>query len=89
MRARLTESEAENDQWQKKLAAEWAEKSRLTAALQRIHDQCGQVCSEFEVCEHRACSASYTAWAIADAALKGMTPEEDNARALRAMYGER
>jgi hypothetical protein len=61
---------------------------RLTEALERIHTEGGKVCEEFEVCEHRACQSSYTAWAISDAALRGLTPEEDNAKALRALYGE-
>jgi len=69
-----------------KYADQRADNARLRAALQRIHDRCGQVCSEFEVCTHPACNASYTAWAIADAALRGMTPEEDNAQALRQFY---
>lgn len=72
-----------------KYADQRAEIARLTAALRRIHDESGKVCDTFEVCTHRACAASYTAWAIADAALKGMTPEEENQRAIRELYGER
>jgi hypothetical protein len=51
-------------------------------ALQRIHDECGHVCDDFETCIHRACQSSYEAWAIADAALKGETPESANAKAV-------
>jgi hypothetical protein len=36
-RAALAESEAENDQWQKKLAEEWAEVKLLRAALDASH----------------------------------------------------
>lgn len=72
-----------------KYADQRAEIARLTAALRRIHDESGKVCDEYEVCTHRACAASYTAWAIADAALSGTTPEEANLRALREAYGER
>jgi hypothetical protein len=72
-----------------KYADQRAEIARLTVALKRIHAEAGKVCDEYEVCTHRACAASYTAWAIADAALNGMTPEEANLRALREAYGER
>jgi predicted nuclease with TOPRIM domain len=36
LRARLTESEAENDQWQKKLAETWAELERLRSEVERL-----------------------------------------------------
>jgi predicted nuclease with TOPRIM domain len=36
LRARLTESEAENDQWQKKLAETWAECDALRAAIEQL-----------------------------------------------------
>jgi len=55
-----------------------AENERLRAALQRVRDREGRVCDEYELCEHRACASSYNAWAIADAALHGTTPEETN-----------
>ena len=58
------------------------EVERLRAALQRIKDQCGRVCDEFELCRHRACQSSYEAWSIADAALQGETPESANVKAL-------
>lgn len=46
-----------------------AEVERLRAALETIRRDHGQVCAEFETCDHPACNASYAAWAIADAAL--------------------
>jgi hypothetical protein len=61
-----------------------ADNARLTAALERIRSQCGKVCDDFELCRHRACQSSYEAWSIADAALKGGTPESLNAEALAA-----
>ena len=71
-----------------KYADQRAEIARLTAALQRIKDHSGKVCAEFETCEHNACQASFTAWSIADAALKGHTLESANAQALHELYGE-
>lgn len=71
---------------QAELGRQLADNRDLRAALQRIHDKCGQVCNKFELCDHLACNASYTAWAIADAALRGMTPEEGNAAALQDFY---
>lgn len=65
-----------------KYADQKAAIARLEAALQRIKDECGRVCTDFELCTHRACQSSYEAWAIADAALRGGTPESENARAL-------
>ena len=59
-----------------------AEVERLRAALERIKRDCGRVCDEFELCQHRACQSSYEAWAIADAGLQGETPESANAKAL-------
>lgn len=52
------------------------------AALIRIKKQCGYVCDRYEVCDHISCESSYTAWAIADAALHGETVEEANKRAI-------
>jgi hypothetical protein len=43
----------------------------LWAALAKIRDEEGKVCPDFELCTHDACRSSYSAWAIADAALKG------------------
>lgn len=40
-------------------------------ALERIRDECGGVCTYYEVCTHKACRDSYSAWAFADKALKG------------------
>jgi len=42
---------------------------RYRGALQAIKDSCGRVCEEFELCAHPACTSSYRAWALADAAL--------------------
>lgn len=71
-----------------KYADQRAEITRLTGALERIRSESGKVCDQFEICTHLACQSSYAAWAIADSALKGKTPEEENAEALRRLYGE-
>jgi hypothetical protein len=42
-------------------------------ALRRIKADEGKVCDQFEVCNHRACNSSYTAWAIADEYLRGQS----------------
>jgi hypothetical protein len=47
------------------------EEQRLRAVLQTIRDECGQVCYQYETCQHAACSGSYKAWALADQALAG------------------
>lgn len=44
-------------------------------ALERIKEQEGKVCQNFTECTHRACNSSYSAWAIADAALGGHDPD--------------
>jgi hypothetical protein len=41
----------------------------MLAALLEIRDNCGDVCEEFDACEHLACKSSYDAWVIADAVL--------------------
>lgn len=51
-----------------------AEVERLRAGLQRIKDECGQVCSQFETCEHVACAGSSGAWFIADETLAPTAP---------------
>lgn len=38
----------------------------------------GKVCDEFEICEHRACQSSYSAWAIADIALARLAAEGED-----------
>jgi hypothetical protein len=58
-------------------------------ALLRIRDECGQVCDTFEMCHHRACSASFNAWSIADAALRGETIESANAKAIAQFNKDR
>jgi hypothetical protein len=40
-------------------------------ALNKIRDNEGRVCAEYDTCHHRSCHSSYSAWAIADAALTG------------------
>ena len=47
-----------------------AENKRLLKALQKIVDKEGRVCSEYDICMHRACQSSYRAWAIAQKALE-------------------
>ena len=47
------------------------EYERFRAALMEIKEQCGKVCSEYDVCTHVACSSSHRAWEIADRAVKG------------------
>lgn len=39
-------------------------------ALEEIKNEQGKVCMDFELCTHEACTSSYTAWAIADKALR-------------------
>ncbi len=43
--------------------------AKLVAALEEIKTE-GRVCSGFELCTHAACRSSYSAWVIADEALK-------------------
>jgi hypothetical protein len=43
---------------------------RAVSALEAIHAE-GKVCAGYETCEHESCRSSYTAWAIADAYLRG------------------
>lgn len=40
-------------------------------ALEEIKRDQGNVCENFELCTHAACRSSYSAWAIADGALRG------------------
>lgn len=54
----------------------------LERILSYIRDNLGQVCPEFEICDHRSCRASCEAWLLADAGLKGQyalpgEPEDD------------
>ena len=86
----LLKQSAENERLQKIAGQSILEQSELTemverlrAALQRIKDESGRVCDEFELCTHVACQSSYHAWSVADAALRGETPESANERALR------
>jgi hypothetical protein len=59
-----------------------AQRDFLWTALERVKAEGGKVCAEFEFCQHVACMSSYAAWSIADAALKGETPESANAKAI-------
>jgi hypothetical protein len=43
----------------------------LQAALEKIRDEHGKVCNEYEVCTHISCASSHAAWTIAEQALKG------------------
>jgi hypothetical protein len=47
------------------------ETERLTAALERIRDECGATCVDYAMCEHGSCASSAQAWQLADAALRG------------------
>ncbi|MFA5532713.1 MAG: hypothetical protein WDA13_03935 [Candidatus Shapirobacteria bacterium] len=47
-----------------------AENAELKKALQKIRDEEGKVCNDYENCEHTACRSSYNSWAIADKTLK-------------------
>lgn len=49
----------------------------LEAALSRIRDECGQVCSDFMTCDHPPCASSYEAWSIAAEVLESGKPGED------------
>ena len=51
---------------------------QLEAALRAIRDTQGEVCDEYEVCTHRACRSSYSAWAIADEALAVPGPRSES-----------
>ena len=42
----------------------------LLSALEKIKNDEGAVCSNFELCTHESCRSSYSAWAIADGALR-------------------
>lgn len=46
----------------------------LREALERIRDEHGGVCDEFETCSHRSCRDSFAAREIADAALAASPP---------------
>ena len=43
-------------------------------ALEEIRNTQGKVCEIYEICEHVSCSSSYASWAIADEALRHLTP---------------
>lgn len=58
------------------IAALVAEHARYKAALQLIRSHYGQVCDEYELCDHKGCYGSYGAWATADAALRTLPPTD-------------
>ena len=39
-------------------------------ALLRIRNEEGKVCKDFDLCDHASCRSSYSAWLIADQALR-------------------
>ena len=41
-------------------------------ALVEIKKEQGKVCPEFEICKHESCQSSYSSYAIADEALRGV-----------------
>ena len=43
---------------------------KYKAALEEIKRDQGRVCENYELCRHTSCSSSYSAWAIADKALR-------------------
>lgn len=47
------------------------------AALRKIKDSYGQVCPEFETCQHPWCTSSYSAWATADEYLTKHYPKQE------------
>lgn len=53
-----------------RLAWQDEELERLREALQKIRDEEGRVCSNYELCQHVGCQSSYSSWAIADKALR-------------------
>lgn len=42
----------------------------LVAALKEIHNTSGNVCEEYDLCDHDSCRSSSSAWIIADQVLK-------------------
>jgi hypothetical protein len=48
----------------------YEEIDRHRKALKEIHEHCGRVCEEYEICTHVACSSSHRAWEIADKVLR-------------------
>ncbi len=44
--------------------------NRYEYALEYIYTNVGAVCHNFQLCKHPACNASYTAWHIANEALR-------------------
>lgn len=55
-----------------------AERDAFKKALTWIKDNLGAVCEEFEICNHRSCDDSCSAWMVANEFLKGNyeLPEE-------------
>jgi hypothetical protein len=56
--------------WQSVVEISANEISTLKAALEKIRDEHGKVCNEYEVCTHISCASSHAAWTIAEQALE-------------------
>ena len=61
----VEKAETERDQVLQHAAA-----PKYKAALEEIKRDQGRVCDNYELCRHTSCSSSYSAWAIADKALR-------------------
>lgn len=65
---------AMNEEWalrRQEAKAMALEDNDARAVLQRIKDECGDVCGEFEICQHPACASSVRAYLLAAEALAG------------------
>lgn len=67
------------------------EVTALTDGLRTIRDSYGQVCTDFETCDHISCRSSYSAWQVAYTVLKTLemiavtpapTPSEEEKRVI-------
>ena len=54
------------------------ERDTYRTALERIRQDYGQVCEEFETCHHPACASSYASWETANAALGPHTRDPED-----------
>ena len=62
--------------WMTRAVGAESQRDALAEALREVKTE-GKVCAEFEICEHVACQSSYSAWAIADAALAALDAESN------------
>lgn len=46
--------------------------THLTKGLEKIRDEEGKVCIDFDTCKHTACRSSYGAWHLANVTLETM-----------------